>query len=156
MFPLVPFSPHCFHNNVHESQRIMPSQVFINLPVADLPKSMEYFRQLGYTFNTQFSDDTAACLVISEHIFAMILTHEKFKSFITTEISNAKKQTEVLIALNQDSREKVNEIAGKALAAGGTAFSEPKDYGFMYMRTIQDLDGHVWEYFWMDPSFVQK
>jgi predicted lactoylglutathione lyase len=133
----------------------VPKQVFINLPIRDLAKSMEYFRTVGYTFNPQFSDDTAACMIISEHIYAMLLTHEKFKGFITTDICDATKQTEVLIALNQDTRAQVDEIADKAISMGGRAFKEPQDHGFMYLRSIQDLDGHVWEYFWMDPSFVQ-
>ncbi|HEY1078338.1 MAG TPA: VOC family protein [Fontimonas sp.] len=132
----------------------MSKKIFVNLPVADLPKSMAFFKALGYSFNPQFTDDTAACMVISEDIYAMLLTHAKFKSFIPNAIADARKTTQVLIALNFDSREEVAAMVAKAVAAGGNTYSEPQDHGFMLQHGFQDLDGHIWEIFWMDPSAV--
>ncbi|MFF5634764.1 VOC family protein [Streptomyces sp. NPDC012825] len=128
--------------------------IFVNLPVKDLDVSRAFFEKLGYSFNPQFSDDTAACLVISDTIFAMLLTEEKFKEFTAPgkEISDATKATEVLITLSAESREKADELADAALAAGGTPAKEPMDMGFMYGRSFTDPDGHHWEVFWMDPA----
>ncbi|HRO43307.1 MAG TPA: VOC family protein [Flavipsychrobacter sp.] len=134
----------------------MASKVFINLPVKDLNKSIEFFKKLGYSFNEQFTDETAACLVISEEIYAMLLTHDKFKEFIVNPIADATQVTQVINALSVDSKEAVNEIADKALNAGATAVKEPLDYGFMYSRLFADLDGHYWEFFWMDPNYVHQ
>ena len=134
----------------------MATKIFVNLPVSDLQKSIEFFRQVGYTFNPQFTDETATCMIISEDIYAMLLTHAKFRDFTPLPISDAKKATEVLTALSCDSREQVDQLLARALAAGANEFSDAKDYGFMYYRSFQDLDGHIWEYLWMDPSFVQK
>lgn len=133
----------------------MPTKIFVNLPVSDLNNSIEFFKALGYTFNPQFTDETATCMVISEDIYAMLLTHPKFKSFIPHEICDARKATEVLICLSCDSRQQVDDLVGKAVAAGGTLHNEPQDHGFMYAHSYQDLDGHIWELVWMDPSFVQ-
>lgn len=133
----------------------MATQVFINLAVKDLQRSMDFFTQLGYTFNKQFTDEKAACLVISETIFAMLLTEPFFKGFIPgKEIADTTKTKEVLIALSGDSKDSVNELADKAIAAGGKQFREPEDHGFMYSRSFEDLDGHVWEVVWMDPTAV--
>jgi len=131
--------------------------IFINLPVQDLPKSMEFFKALGYSFNAQFSDENGACLVISDIIHAMLLTHEKFTGFMPkgNSIVDARKATEVLIALSCESRAEVDEIVSKAVAAGGNTYNEPQDHGFMYAHSFQDLDGHVWEVFWMDPAALQ-
>lgn len=134
----------------------MNKQIFVNLPVQDLNKSMDFFKALGYQFNAQFCDETAACLVISEQIFAMLLTHDKFKGFTPHPISDARKQTEVLVCLSCESRQQVDELVSKARAAGGTTFKEPDDHGFMYAHSFQDLDGHIWELVFMDPSHVQK
>jgi predicted lactoylglutathione lyase len=134
----------------------MSRKIFVNLPVQDLNKSMEFFTALGFTFNPQFTDETAACMVISEDIFAMLLTHEKFKQFTPNPICDAKKTTEVLLALNCESREAVSALLDKALTAGGKRYAEPKDYGFMYQDGFQDVDGHIWEIFYMDPSIVQQ
>lgn len=123
----------------------MNSQIFVNLPVADLPRSRNFFQALGYTFNEQFSDDTAACLVISEHIYAMLLTHAKFREFSPKAICDSSKACEVLICLSCDSREELETLVRKAVAAGGSTYAEPKDYGFMYQHSFQDLDGHCWE-----------
>lgn len=133
----------------------MATQIFINLAVKDLQRSMDFFTQLGYTFNKQFTDEKAACLVISETIFAMLLTEPFFQGFIPgKEIADTTKTKEVLIALSGDSKDSVNELADKAIAAGGKQFREPEDHGFMYSRSFEDLDGHVWEVVWMDPTAV--
>lgn len=133
----------------------MQTQVFINLCVADLPKSMEFFKTLGLSFNSQFTNEEAACLQISDTIFAMLITPARFKDFTKKEVADAKKSTEVLLALSCDSKEKVNELADKALSAGGQPARDPEDHGFMFARAIEDLDGHIWEFFWMDPNHVQ-
>lgn len=130
----------------------MPQMIFVNLPVKDLAKSMAFFEALGFSFNPQFSDETGACMVISDTIFAMLLSHEKFAGFSPKPIADTDKTTEVLIALSRDNREAVDAIVEAALAAGGSTFSEPQDHGFMYGRAFRDLDGHVWEAFWMDPA----
>ena len=133
----------------------MSTKIFVNVPVKDLDKSKEFFTAIGFTINPQFTDDTAACVVITEDIYAMILTHEKFKQFTPKEISDAGKTSEVLLAISFDSRDKVNEIADKALRAGGSIANEPQDYGFMFTRSINDPDGHIWEFFWMDPANIK-
>jgi uncharacterized protein len=130
----------------------MSKQIFVNLPVKDLKRSMSFFDKLGFKNNPQFTDDTAACMVVSETIFVMLLTEPKFKSFSPKPISDATKSTEVLIALSFESRQKVDEIVRTATGNGGTTYAEPKDYGFMYQHGFQDPDGHVWEIFWMDPN----
>jgi uncharacterized protein len=134
----------------------MATKIFVNLPVKDLKKSMEFFSRLGYSFNKQFTDETAACMVISEDIYAMLLTHTKFQEFTPKAICDATKSSEVLVCLSCDSRAQVDEIVSKAVAGGGTTYKAPMDHGFMYGHAFQDLDGHIWEYIWMDPSAVQK
>ena len=131
----------------------MATKIFVNLPVTNLDRSKEFFTKIGFTINPQFTNDKAACVVISEDIFAMILGHEFFKTFIPrTEISDATKTTEVIVALSADSKEGVNELADKAIAAGGSQLREPEDHGLMYARSFQDLDGHIWEVVWMDMA----
>jgi uncharacterized protein len=134
----------------------MATKIFVNIAVKDLPRSMAFWKSLGYSFNEQFTDDTAASLVFSDNVYAMLLTHDKFKEFSPNPICDTSKHTEVLLALSFDSREEVMNKVKKALAAGARRYSEPKDHGFMYQDGFQDLDGHVWELFYMDPSFVQK
>lgn len=134
----------------------MISKIFVNLPVRDLDKSVTFFKQLGFTFNPQFTDETAACMVMSDDIYAMLLTHPKIKEFTRKDIADAHKSTEVLTALAVESKAKVDEIADKALKAGGKETYPPKDYGFMFARSFDDLDGHIWELVWMDPAHVQK
>jgi predicted lactoylglutathione lyase len=134
----------------------MSTKIFVNLPVKDLNKAMDFFSKLGFRFNPQFTDETAACMVISDDIFAMLLTETKFKEFTKKEIADATKTTEVLTCLSMDSKTKVNDIVGAALKAGATEAREPMDYGFMYGRSFNDLDGHIWEIIWMDPSHVHK
>ncbi len=133
----------------------MATKIFVNLPVKDLNASIAFFTKLGYSFNQQFTDETATCMVISEDIYAMLLTHKKFKMFTPKEICDATKSSEVLIALSCESREQVDELVAKAVAAGGSTYSKPQDHGFMYAHGYQDLDGHIWEVMWMDPSAVQ-
>ncbi len=134
----------------------MATQIFVNLPVKDLNKSMAFFKSIGYSFNPQFTDETAACLVISNEIYAMLLTHEKFKEFTTKEIVDATKSTEVLIALSTESKAEVNAMLDKVIKAGGKEFRQPMDYGFMFSRSFEDLDGHVWEILWMDPKSINQ
>ena len=134
----------------------MATKIFVNLPVKDLGKSKEFFTKIGFTINSQFSDETAACVVITEDIYAMILTHKKFKEFTPKEIADTTKTSEVLTCLSFDSKEKVNEVMDHALQAGATEIRDPMDYGFMFGRSFNDLDGHIWEVIWMDPSAVNK
>ncbi len=134
----------------------MATKIFVNLPVKDLKQSIEFFTKLGYTFNPQFTDETATCMIISEDIFAMLLTHEKFKVFTPKEICDATKSSEVLICLSCESREQVDEMVRKAVVAGGTTYNQPQDHGFMYGHGYQDLDGHIWELMWMDPNAINQ
>jgi uncharacterized protein len=130
----------------------MSRQIFVNLPVKDLPKTRAFFSSLGFGFNQQFSDDTAACMVVSDDIHVMLLTHPKFKEFTPKSICDAMQSTEVLLCLSCKNREEVNELVRKAVAAGGSTYNEPKDYGFMYGHGFQDPDGHIWELIYMEPS----
>jgi predicted lactoylglutathione lyase len=130
----------------------MAKQIFINLAVKDLQKSMDLYTSLGFTNNPQFSDDTAKCMVWSENIFVMIMTREKFTTFATKPIADTKSNVAGLFSLSVDSIEEVNRILINGLKAGGTEPSEMKDYGFMQQRTIEDFDGHTWEIFYMDIS----
>ncbi|MEU8702722.1 VOC family protein [Streptomyces sp. NPDC048680] len=132
----------------------MPQMIFVNLPVKDLETTKGFFGKLGFSFNPQFSDENTACLVISDTIFAMLMAEPRFKDFTKKEIADASKTTEVLLALSAESREKVDEMADAALAAGGSPANEPQDLGFMYGRSFQDPDHHIWEVIWMDPAAV--
>jgi predicted lactoylglutathione lyase len=134
----------------------MATNIFVNLSVKDLDQSIAFFTQLGFSFNPQFTDETATCMIISDTIYAMLLTEAKFQSFTPKAISNAKQATEVLIGLSYESREQVIEMVQKAVAAGGSTYAEPNDYGFMYQHGFEDLDGHMWEIFYMDPSYVNS
>lgn len=134
----------------------MATNIFVNLAVKDLTKSVEFFGKLGYGFNPQFTDDKAACLVISETIYAMLITVPYFKTFTPKEVADAHNVTEVLIALSVDSRDEVDELMAKAIAAGAHESREPQDHGFMYSCSFEDLDGHIWEILWMDEAHIQK
>lgn len=134
----------------------MGTKIFLNLPVKDLNKSKEFFAKLGFTFNPQFTDQNAACMVISEDNYAMLLVESFFKTFTKKEIVDAKKSTEVLIALSAENKAKVDEMLGKALAAGAKEPRAPQDHGFMYGRSFEDPDGHNWEIFWMDPKAINQ
>lgn len=130
----------------------MADMIFVNIPVRDLAASMAYYKALGFDHNPDFTDETAACIVISEAIFVMVLTHEKFLSFSPNPIPDPRSQTQALYALSRDSREAVDAIAESGLKAGGRETREAQDFGFMYSRAIADVDGHIWEYVWMDMS----
>jgi uncharacterized protein len=134
----------------------MTTKIFVNLPVEDLDKSKAFFGKLGYRFNPQFTDETAACMVISDDIYTMLLTKAKFQEFTKKAIADATETTEVLTCLSVDSKAKVDELLAAALEAGATEARDPMDYGFMYGRSFNDLDGHIWEIVWMDPQAVQK
>ena len=134
----------------------MATKIFVNLPVKNLDRSVEFFTKLGFSFNPQFTDETATCMVVSEDIFVMLLTEAKFKEFTPKAICDATKSTEVLVCLSSESREEVDKMIRKAVAAGGTTYSEPQDYGFMYSHGFQDLDGHIWETVFMEPSAVNQ
>jgi len=134
----------------------MATKIFVNLPVKNLNRSIEFFTKLGYRFNQQFTDETATCMIVTDDIFVMLLTEAKFKTFTPNEICDAKKYTEVLVCLSLDSRAKVDEMVRKAVAIGGTTYNEPQDHGFMYGHGFQDLDGHIWELIYMEPSAVNR
>jgi predicted lactoylglutathione lyase len=127
-------------------------QIFVNLVVSDLQKSMDFYSALGFSNNPQFSDDTAKCMVWSEHIYLMIMTAEKFSSFTRKPIADTKNNIAALLSLSLASVEEINEKMTAGLATGGIEPSEMKDYGFMVQRSIEDLDGHTWELFFMDLS----
>src|SRR5437868_629919 len=122
----------------------MSTKIFVNLPVSDLDKSVAFFNRLGFTFNAQFTDETATCMIVAEDINIMLLTHAKFKTFAPNPICDATKSTEVLVCLSCERRGKVDEMVRKAIAAGGRTYNQPQDHGFMYGHGFQDLDGHVW------------
>ena len=132
----------------------MAQQIFVNLPVKDLGRAVEFFTRVGYTFNEQFTDENATCMIIGENIFAMLLVEDYFRTFTNREIADTKKSVEAIIALGVESREKVDEVVDAAVAAGATLPREAQDLGFMYQRAYEDLDGHLWEVFFMDMSAV--
>jgi uncharacterized protein len=128
----------------------MAKQIFINLAVKDLQKSMDFYTALGFTNNPQFSDEAGKCMMWCENIFVMLLTHEKFKIFATKPLADTKSNLAGLFSLSLESIDEVNNLMANGLKAGGTEPSEMKDYGFMQQRTIEDFDGHTWEVFYMD------
>ena len=130
----------------------MPRQIFVNLPVHDLPRTRKFFTALGYGFNPQFSNDNGACMIVADNIFVMLLVEPFFKGFTHLPVADARKATQVLIALDCDSRADVDAMVAKAVAAGATTPMPPQDHGFMYQHGFADLDGHQWEVFWMDPA----
>lgn len=134
----------------------MQTSIFVNLPVRDLKNSMRFYEALGYKHNPQFTDETAACIVISDTIYVMLLTHAKFKQFTPMEIADVTKVCHVLMSLSCESRSTVDDIVAKALAAGGSKAHEPEDYGFMYQHGFYDPDGHGWGLVWMDPAAIQQ
>jgi predicted lactoylglutathione lyase len=133
----------------------MSRSVFINLAVRDLSKSMEFFSALGFTFNPQFTDDKAACMVLSDKGYVMLLTEPFFRSFTKKEPSDPTRNTEVMIALSCESKAEVDQIVRKAIDAGGSHAMDATDHGFMYAWSFYDIDGHHWEVIWMDPKAVQ-
>ena len=134
----------------------MARQIFVNLPVKDLDRSVAFFTRLGFAFNPDFTDETATCMVVSDDIFVMLLTEAKFKTFTPKAIADATRSTEVLVCLSCESRAEVDETVRKAVAAGGTTYNEPQDHGFMYAHGFQDLDGHIWELVAMRPGAAKS
>lgn len=132
----------------------MARKIFVNLPVKNLPKSVEFFTRLGFTFDPRFTDDTATCMIVDDGIFVMLLTREKFKTFTPKEVCDATRSTEVLVCLALESRAEVDGMVRRALAAGVTTCNEPQDHGFMYQHGFQDPDGHIWELVHVEPGAV--
>lgn len=130
----------------------MVKQIFVNLPVRDLNETVEFFTKLGFRFNPQFTDENATCMIIGENIFAMLLVEKFFKTFTQKEIADAKKSTEVMLALSVGGRKEVDEMVSNALKAGGKEPRQAQDHGWMYARAFEDVDGHIWEVFHMDES----
>ena len=128
----------------------MATKISVNLPVKSLNRSVKFFTKLGFKFNPQLTDETATCMIVAVDVCVMLLTEAKFKTFTPKEICDATKSTEVLVCLSFESREKVDEMVRKAVAAGGTTYNEPQDHGFMYGHGFEDLDGHIWELIYME------
>ncbi|CAN5242789.1 VOC family protein [soil metagenome] len=131
-------------------------KIFVNLPVKDLDRSVDFFTKLGFKFNAQFTDKNATAMIVNDDAFVMLLVEEFFKSFTKKGITDATSQTEVIMALSAASKEDVDELVSKAFAAGGRPANDDQDQGFMYTRSFQDPDGHLWEVFWMDPTTIQQ
>jgi len=132
------------------------TQIFVNLPVKDLNKSIAFFTKLGFSFNPQFTDENATCMIISDNSFVMLLVEPFFRTFTKKELVDATKSTELIICLSADSRQQVDEMVSKAIAAGGSASNEKQDQSFMYSHSFQDPDGHLWEVLYMDMSAFPK
>jgi len=132
-----------------------PHKLFVNIPVRDLQRSITFFEALGFTFNRQFTDATATCMLVGEDAYFMLLTRERFTDFSKRPVGDPAKETSALFAISVDSRAQVDETVKKALAAGGSPAADPQDHGFMYGSSFYDPDGHHWEVFWMDPSAIQ-
>ena len=130
----------------------MATQIYVNLPVKDLQRTVEFFTLLGFRFNPQFTNENATCMIVGENIYVMLLVEHFFKTFTHKAISDAHQSTEVLLCISCDSREQVDELVKKALAAGGTAPRPAQDHGFMYGHGFEDLDGHIWELVYMAPA----
>ncbi len=130
----------------------MATKIFVNLPVKNLSKSVEFFTKLGFEFNPQFTNEQATCMIIGEDIFVMLLVEEFFKTFTKKEIADSSKTTESIICLSAESKENVDDMVTKAVAAGATTPNEKQDQGFMYGHGFQDIDGHLWELMWMDMN----
>jgi predicted lactoylglutathione lyase len=130
-------------------------QIFVNLPVKDLTRSVAFFTALGFSFDPRFTNDSATCMIVGENIFVMLLIEPFFQGFIKKDICDARKSTEVLVCLSCESRTEVDELVAKAVAAGGTLPRAPEDHGFMYSHAFEDLDGHIWELVYMAPPPAQ-
>jgi uncharacterized protein len=131
-------------------------KIFVNIPVADLDRSVEFFTRLGFAFDPQFTDRNAACMIVSDQAFVMLLVEDFFRAFTTRELCDARRATEAILALSAESRDQVDELAEAALAAGAQPAGEPDDRGFMYMRNFHDPDGHLWEIVWLDPAAMRR
>ena len=133
---------------------ITPRKLFVNIPVRDLQRSIDFFEALGFAFNVQFTDATATCMLVGEDAYFMLLTRDKFQEFSKRPVADSEKTTTALYAFSVNSRAEVEDIVNKALGAGGLRAHDPQDHGFMYQWSFFDLDGHHWEVFWMDPAAV--
>jgi len=134
----------------------MANQIFVNLPVKDLGKTIEFFKKLGFEFNPQFTDENATCMVVNDNIFVMLLVEKFFKTFTQKEICDTTKNTEVIIALSTESREKVDQMLENVIKAGGKESRKPQDHGWMYGRSFEDLNGHLWEIIYMDEKALKE
>ncbi len=134
----------------------MTTQIFVNLPVKDLSRTVEFFKKLGFAFNPQFTDENATCMIINDNIFVMLLVEKFFKTFTKKEICDTTKDTEVIIALSTESRDKVDEMIQHVFEAGGKESREPQDHGWMYGRSFQDINGHLWEIIYMDEKALKN
>ena len=130
-------------------------KIFVNLAVKDLSRSVEFFTQLGFSFDPRFTDEQATCMIVSDEAFVMLLVESRFKDFTKKDLCDPATYTEAILAVSAESREQVDELVHKALAAGGQPANEPMDHGFMYGSSFQDLDGHLWEVIWMDPGALR-
>lgn len=136
------------------TEPIKARKLFVNIPVSDLQRSIVFFEALGFSFNTQFTDSTATCMLVGTDAYFMLLTKEKFASFARKPSGDSRAETNAMFAITVDSREEVDALYAKALASGGTQAAESQDHGFMYVQSFYDLDGHHWELFWMDPAAI--
>jgi len=134
----------------------MITKLFVNLPVKDLNKTVKFFTKLGFTFNPQFTDENATCMIVGNDNFVMLLVEKFFKTFTKKEISDVSKNTEVIVALSTQSREEVDQMMEKVIGAGGKESRDPQDHGWMYGRSFEDIDGHLWEIFYMDETAIKK
>ena len=134
----------------------MITKLFVNLPIKDLNKTVEFFTKLGFTFNPQFTDENATCMIVGNDIFVMLLVEKFFKTFTKKEISDVSKNTEVIVALSTQSREEVDQMMEKVVGAGGREARDPQDHGWMYGRSFEDINGHLWEIFYMDETAMKK
>jgi len=134
----------------------MSRLIFVNLPVRDLPTSRSFFEALDFGFDERLCDDKAACMVVSEQAWVMLLERDRFADFVTRPVADAREATALTVAVSAESREAVDAFAQTALDAGANAAKDPQDYGFMYQRSFHDLDGHLWEVMWMDPVAAEK
>ena len=137
----------------------MPTQsrlIFVNVPTKDVSASIAFFRELGFDFDEKFTDETATCMIVSDTAYVMLLTEARFKHFTKKDVADANASTEAILAVSADSREAVDSFADTALEAGGSPANNPMDLGFMYSRSFNDLDGHLWEVVWMDPAAVEQ
>jgi uncharacterized protein len=143
-------------SNAREAPMTTHRKLFINLPVRDLERSIDFFTKLGFTFNPQFTDESATCMIVSEEAFVMLLVEARFKEFTKKQICDTRTSNEGLFAFSCSSRAEVDELVQKAIEAGGTHAMDKTDIGFMYNWSFYDVDGHHWEVFYMDPSHIQK
>lgn len=130
----------------------MTKNLFVNLPIKNLKNTVEFFTKLGFEFNPKFTDESSTCMIVNESIFVMLLEEDKFKTFTTKEICDSTNKTEVLLSLQVEKREEVDLLVKKALEAGGTKHMPQQDHGFMYVHSFQDINGHIWEVFYMEDQ----